>query len=80
MNVRSGSSTNSAILKVKDLSEDGKKHATSQNYNDNAVYKEKTVFTAKEIINNGNSVWATSPSGYICLKDSNQIYCEKVNN
>ncbi len=78
MNVRSGAGTDKAILKVKDLTEDGKEHATSKRANDVAVYKEKTVFTAKEIINKDSSVWAKSPSGYICLKDSSQIYCEKV--
>ena len=78
MNVRRGASINTKIKKVSELTEDGKRNATSNNPNDNAVYKKGTIFTAKEIIENNNSIWAKSPSGYICLKDSNQVYCEKV--
>ena len=78
MNVRRGASINSDIKKVKELTEDGKRNATSQNPNDNAVYKQGTIFTAKEIIEDNNYVWAKSPSGYICLKDKDNIYCEKV--
>lgn len=39
-----------------------------------ALYKKGTVFTALEIINNGSSYWAKTPSGYICLKDLNATY------
>ena len=78
MKVRTGSGTNFACKKVSQLSEDGKKHATSTNANDDAIYKKGTVFTAKRIINNANgSVWAESPSGYICIKDNKQTYCSK---
>ena len=78
MNVRCNPSINSDVKKVKDLTEDGKKNATSTNPNDNAIYKKGTIFTAKEIIEDNNYIWAKSPSGYICLQDSNNIYCEKV--
>ena len=76
MNVRTGAGTGYEVKKVKDLTEDGKKNATSTNPDDNAVYKAGTIFTAKEIINVDNSIWARSPSGYICIKDSNMTYCE----
>lgn len=78
MNVRVGAGTDRAIKKVKDLTTDGKRNATSTNPNDNGVYKKGTVFTAKEIIYISNDVWAKTPSGYICIKDSKNTYCEKV--
>ncbi len=63
---------------VKDLTTDGKKNATSSNEDDWALYKKGTVFTARRLINNSDgSVWAESPSGYICIKDNEQIYCSK---
>jgi len=77
MKIRSGAGLEYNQVKVKDLTADGKAHATSQDPNVNAVYKEGTVFTAKQIITNGDSVWARSPSGYICIKDSETVYCEK---
>lgn len=77
MNVRSGAGTNYAIKKVKDLSTDGRKNATSSNLNDNAVYKAGTIFTAQQIINQ-NGVWAKTPSGYVCIKGSNgTVFCTK---
>ena len=78
MNVRSGAGTNSAIKKVKDLTADGKKHATSTSANANAVYKAGTVFTALEIVSNEYGVWGRSPSGWICIKGaSGTVYCDK---
>lgn len=76
MKVRTGAGTGYRQKKVKELTPDGKKNATSTNLNANAVYKSGTVFTALEIINN-NGVWAKTPSGYICIKDSKQTYCKK---
>lgn len=77
MNVRTGAGTNYAQKKVKDLTADGKKNATSTNLNDKAAYKKGTRFTALEIINK-NGVWARTPSGYVCIKGtSGKVYCEK---
>lgn len=78
MNVRSGAGTNYPMKKVKDLSVDGRKHATSSNPNADAVYKADTVFTAQQIINQ-NGVWAKTPSGYVCIKGaSGKVYCSKI--
>ena len=79
MNVRYGAGLNYAVKKVKELTVDGKKNATSTNPNANAVYKKGTIFTAQEIIQNGSSVWAKTPSGYVTIKGSSgTIYCSKV--
>lgn len=79
MRVRAGAGTNYRQKKVKELTADGKKNATSKNENADACYKKGTIFTAQKItVNQDGSVWAKSPSGYICLKDSHYTYCEKV--
>lgn len=79
MRVRAGVGTNYRQKKVKELTADGKKNATSKNENADACYKKGTIFTAQKItVNQDGSVWAKSPSGYICLKDSHYTYCEKV--
>lgn len=79
MNIRYGAGTQFPRKLVKDLTEDGKKNATSNNPNDYAVYKEGTLFTCyEEFITKDKSVWAITPSGYICLKDLDNIYCERV--
>ncbi len=78
MNVRTGAGTNYRIKKVKELTSDGKKHATSKNPNANAVYKKGTVFTALKIEKKGNDYWAKTPSGYICIQQGKNKYCKKV--
>ncbi len=78
MHVRTGPGITSAPKKVKDLTIDGKRNATSQDLNQDAIYKKGTVFTAKEIIQNQDgSLWGHSPSGYICIQDNDMIYCTK---
>lgn len=77
MYVRTGAGPSYAAKKVKDLTADGKKHATSTNANADAVYKKGTVFSALEIINE-NGIWAKTPSGYVCIQGaSGKIYSEK---
>lgn len=79
MSIRTGAGTVYRKKKVKELTADGKKHATSKNANDYAVYKKGTEFTAIKVTKNVNgSYWAKTPSGYICLRDKNNIYCKKV--
>lgn len=78
MNIRNGAGYKYQIKKVKDMSINGRKHATSTNLNANACYKKETEFTAQEIIKNSNEVWAKSPSGYVCIKGaSGKVYCKK---
>lgn len=77
--VRTGAGTNFAPKKVKDMSADGKKHATSTNLNDDALYKKGTQFDALEIIKvSDNEYWAKGYSGYINIEKNGIIACKKV--
>lgn len=79
MYVRSNPGLIYRVKLVKELTEDGKKHALDKNPNAYAVYEKGTIFTAKEIINNNFGTWAKTPSGYVCIKGaSGTIYCERV--
>ena len=80
MNVRSGPGINYKIKKVKEITVDGKKNSLYKNLNSNAIYKKGTIFTAIKIIKNkDSSIWAKSPSGYICLYDKKNYYAKKIN-
>lgn len=78
MNVREGPGTNYRVKKVKELTKDGKKNATSKNQNANACYKKGTIFTALKIEKKDKDIWAKTPSGYVCIKQSNTEYCKKL--
>lgn len=76
MYIRKNPSKTAEAKKVAELTADGKKNATSSNLNSAALYKKGTKFTCYEkITSNDGSIWARTPSGYICLKDSNTEYC-----
>ena len=58
------------------LSADGQKHCI---YGDYGTYAKGTVFTAKGFVaHSDGSLWAISPSGYICIEDKNGVYCTRV--
>ena len=77
MYVRWGAGTNYGIKLVKNLSEDGKKNATSTNPYAYAVYKKGTRFTVYEFKDKDGGLWGRSPSGWICIKGaSGTIYCK----
>lgn len=79
MYLRQGPSYNYAIRLVKDMSEDGKNHALSDNPDAYAVYKKGTIFTAIEKKDIGYGLWARTPSGWICLVGkSGKEYCKKI--
>ena len=78
VNVRSGPGANYKQKQIKDLTSDGIKNCTSKNKKDLAIYKKGTIFTALKIVKNKNSYWAKTPSGYVCLKYKNTVYCKKV--
>lgn len=80
MYLRYGAGLNYGIKLVSEMTEDGKNHAVSSNPNAYAVYKEGTIFSCLQKIENDYGVWAKTPSGYICLIGaSGKVYCEEVN-
>lgn len=79
MYVRCGAGTNYGVKRVKDLTVDGKKHATSTNPDAYAVYRKGTRFTCYELVDLGRGVWARTPSGFVCIiGKSGTVYCEEV--
>ena len=77
MNVRTGPGTDYAIKKVKDLTADGKAHATSKNKNAQAVLKTGTRVDATIIARNGE-YWMKIPSGFVCLQKGSKVYAKLV--
>lgn len=66
VNVWNKPSTSSGIKKVKDLTADGKKNASSSKPSDNAVLKPDTVVTALGVSeDSAGNIWLEIPSGYI---------------
>lgn len=78
MKVRSGPGLNYSVKKVSELTADGKRNATSSNQYAYAVYKKGTVFTAITIYEQYDGVWAKTPSGYVCIRDNETLYCSKA--
>lgn len=68
MYVRCGAGPNYGVKRVRDLTEDGKAHATSTNPDAYAVYRKGTRFTCYELVDLGRGVWARTPSGYVCVR------------
>ena len=68
MYVRWDASYNSGVKLVKDLTEDGKAHATSNNPYSYAIYRKGTKWTCLERNDKGYGLWGRSPSGWICIK------------
>lgn len=78
MYVRRDPSINARHVLVRELTEDGKNHATSTNPNAWAVYRKDTRFTVYEIVENDGREWGRSPSGWICIREmEGQIFCHK---
>ena len=78
MKVRTGPGVKYRQKKVKELTPDGKKNATSKSPNADACYKKGIVFTAIKIEQEGKNYWAKTPSGYVCIQFGSTKYCKKV--
>ena len=66
VNVWTQPTTTSTIKKVKDLTADGRKHATSKNLNANAVLKAGTIVDADAVsTDTAGNIWLKIPSGFI---------------
>lgn len=78
--VRVGPGTEYRIKKVSELTKDGQKHCTNSKKTANAQYKSDTIFTNQKTVKAKNgSIWAKTPSGYVCLISSKgTMYCSKV--
>lgn len=78
MNVRSSASTSAKIKKVSEVTANGRACCTSSSSGANAVFKSGTVITALTVSvsysSNKIQIWVKCPSGYICLRDGNEIY------
>jgi hypothetical protein len=60
-------------VKYSDLTEDGQKHAFV-NTNGYSVLKRGTKVTVKDIKSTGTSTWLRIPSGWICGKNSKNVF------
>ena len=79
MYVRYGAGTNYGVKRVFELTEDGKKHATSTDPYAPAIYKKGTRFTCYELVDLGKGIWARTPSGYVCvIGKSGTVYSVEV--
>ncbi len=66
VNVWTRPTTSSQIKKVKDLTADGRKHATSTDPNANAVLKAGTIVDADAVsTDTAGNIWLKIPSGFI---------------
>ncbi len=74
--VREAARTNAKWKTVSQLTEDGKKNATSKNEKDYAVLKTGTRVTVQELKTVGSDIWAKIPSGYICLRYNGKNYAK----
>lgn len=64
---------NGELLKMDDLTDNAKKNAFV-GPNGNAILKRQTRVTVKDIQTVGSTVWLQIPSGWICGKNSKNIY------
>ncbi len=64
---------NGVKKKPYELTVDGKIHSIMDNHGD-AVLKEGTRITCKEVVQEGKQVWLLIPSGYICAYNGEKYY------
>ena len=77
MNIRTGVGTNFPVKKVANITANGKKCVIDSNLGSNAVFKsgtEITVLELKAVSGNQIDVWCRCPSGYICIRQGNEVY------
>ena len=77
MNIRTGAGTSYPIKKVANITANGKKCVIDSNTASNAVFKSGTEITAlelKAISGNQVDVWCRCPSGWVCIRQGNEVY------
>lgn len=67
VNVRTGAGTDYSRKRVRDLTADGRKNATTGNLTAYATLKKGTRVTAQKVITKGEDIWLKIPSGYIAV-------------
>ena len=72
--VRHGAGTKYKQKTVNELSNNGRKYATSKNSKDPAVLKKGTVVTVQAVVKSGSDIWLKIPSGYVCAKQGSEVY------
>ena len=72
LNVRKGAGTKYGLVGYNNLTNDAKKHAIRGT----SALLNGTKVTCKEVKTNGNETWLRIPSGWICAKSGNNIYCK----
>lgn len=79
LNVRTGAGKSYRVKKVSELTLGGQKSSLYSERDAKALYKKGTSFTALKILKaKDKSIWAKTPSGYVCIKDSKNVYCKKA--
>lgn len=80
LTIRAGSGKTYKIKKVNEITKNDQKRVVHKEENSKAIYKKGTIFTALKILKSKDkSIWAKTPSGYVCIKDIKNIYCQKYN-
>lgn len=74
MKVRTGAGTGYAQKKISQLTNSGKKAATSTKSTASAVFKAGTRVTVQQVKTVGTAVWVKVPSGWICAKSGSKVY------
>lgn len=76
LKVRSSASAenNSNWKKVKELTEDGKKNATTNNLESYAVLKTGTRVSLLNLKKENSNIWGQIPSGWIAFKYNGKVY------
>lgn len=69
MNIRTGPGTN---YRIKPLSE------LTVSAREQGGYRPGVIFTAKEVKNLPGESWARTPSGWVCLRNQDGTYCQRV--
>lgn len=79
LNIRTGAGTNYRIKKVKEIPEKSRKYLTESKLLANATYKKDTIYTASKILKaKDGSIWAKTPSGYVCIASGKKQYSKKI--
>ena len=78
LTVRKGPGTNYDFVRYNKLSKNAKEQMAKLTKRKVNGYVKNMEFTASKIKEKENEVWAKTPSGWVCIKLKNELYCKKV--